>query len=140
MLLSLALTRKSITRHLWESTPSHYFGHGGRGGNVIATFGPPFRVEYVTFLNNTQTDNPVLPSASVVKNPPTNHRLEGLTLDGGGGAYTGGVASATSTTVTLSANPFGNGTGTYISKYVHVCSVPIERRACGFTLGLRALI
>lgn len=49
----------------------------GRGGNVIATFGPPFRVEYVMFLNNTQTNNPVLPDSSVVKNPPHNHRIEG---------------------------------------------------------------
>ena len=82
---------RSVVNLLWESTISHYYGRGGRGGNVIATFGPPYRVEYVMWLNNTQTNNPVLPDGSVVKNPPTNHRIEGLTLDGGGGAYTGGV-------------------------------------------------
>lgn len=108
---------RSVVRHLWESTTSHYYGHGGRGGNVIATFGPPYRVEYVTFLNNTQTNNPTLPNSTVVKNPVTNHRLEGLTLDGGGGAYSGNVASASGTSVTLASLPFGNGTGTYIHDY-----------------------
>ena len=75
------------------------------------------RPRYVTFINNTQTDNPVLPDGTVVKNPPTNHRLEGLTLDGGGGAYTGGVASATATSVTLAQQPYGKGTGAYIKDY-----------------------
>lgn len=38
---------RSVVGMLWEGTTSTYYGHGGRGGNVIATFGPPFRVEHV---------------------------------------------------------------------------------------------
>lgn len=38
-------------------------------------------------------------------------------MDGGGGAYTGGVATATSTTVTLASAPFGPGSGTYVPHY-----------------------
>lgn len=120
---------RSVVSLLWENTVSHYkcgddeskVGHGcgGRGGNVIATFGAPFRLEYVIFKNNTQTNNPVLPNASVVKNPPTNHRIEGLTLDGGGGAYTGGVKSATASSVTIAQAPFKNGTGTYSKNYMN---------------------
>ena len=102
---------------LWESTTSHYYGHppGGRGGNVIATFGPPFRLEYIVFRNNTQTNNPILPDGSVVKNPPHNHRIEGLTLDGGGGAYTGGVKTATASSITIASAPFQKpSTGAYL--------------------------
>jgi hypothetical protein len=85
---------------------------------VIATFGSPFRLEYITFLNNTQTNNPVLPSLSVVKNPPNNHRIEGLTLDGGGGAYTGGIESASASSLTLAEAPFQKpSTGAYQSLY-----------------------
>ena len=85
---------------------------------MIATFGPPFRVEYVTWLNNTQTNNPVLPDGSVVKNPAHNHRIEGLTLDGGGGAYTGGVKTSTPTSVTIAQAPFQHAsTGTYQVTY-----------------------
>jgi hypothetical protein len=118
---------RSVVSMLWESTESHFkcgddlstVGHGcgGRGGNVIATFGPPFRVEYVVFTNNSQTNNPILPNASVVKNPPDNHRIEGLTLDGGGGAFTGGVHSATANSVTIAQAPFQTGTGAYQVNY-----------------------
>ena len=52
-----------------------------------------------------------------MKNPPTNHRIEGLTLDGGGGAYTGGVLSAEASSVTISSQPFQNGTGAYQATY-----------------------
>lgn len=50
------------------------------------------------------------------------HRLEGLTLDGGGGAYTGGAtAAAGSTTVTLTSNPYGPGSGSYApSRDLHI--------------------
>jgi hypothetical protein len=89
---------------------SHYTSLG-RDGTVIATFNTPFRSEYIAEVNNTQTDNPLTPPHC-----PSNsvHRLEGLTLDGGGGAYIGGVRTANASVVTFAADPFGNGTGAYI--------------------------
>lgn len=111
---------RSVVGMVWEGTASRFYRHGGRGGNVIATFGPPFRAEYIIFFNNTQSDNPILPNGTEVKNPPTNHRLEGLTLDGGGGAYTGGVVPASvppRPELILSSPPFGEGTGAYVPKY-----------------------
>lgn len=36
-----------------------------------------------------------------------NHRTQGLTLDGGGGAYTGLAAAVNGTVVTLANNPYG---------------------------------
>jgi hypothetical protein len=50
---------------------------------VIATFSPPFRTDYITFLSSNQTDNPLTPAYPGIMN---RHRIEGLTLDGGGGA------------------------------------------------------
>lgn len=78
-----------------------------------ARFWHPFRVEYVAFLGNNQLDNPDTPPGAVP--PASPHRLEGLTLDGGGGAYTGGVLpeNTSSAQVTLASAPFGNGTGAY---------------------------
>eukprot|EP00937_MAST-01D_sp_MAST-1D-sp2_P004876 g4876.t1 len=105
---------RSVTRMLWHGNTATHLGGLGRDGSVIATFGFPFRVEFVAFLGNEQTDNPVTPPGATP--PASAHRLEGMTLDGGGGAYTGQVRAAgggDATAVTLAADPFGNGTGAY---------------------------
>ena len=49
---------RSIVRLLWEENESSEYLGLGRDGSVIATFYSPFRVEYVAFLGNIQTDNP----------------------------------------------------------------------------------
>eukprot|EP00040_Diaphanoeca_grandis_P013677 m.69145 g.69145 ORF g.69145 m.69145 type:complete len:795 (+) comp24056_c0_seq1:258-2642(+) len=100
----------SVIKVLWESNIATHYLSDGRDGSVIATFAPPFRVEYISFFNNTQTDNPTNPPMPHIAN---KHRLEGLTLDGGGGAYTGGVSSVQGTTLTLATAPYGPGSGSY---------------------------
>ena len=71
------------------------------------------------FLNSSQTDVAFNAPMPGIPNP---HRIEGLTLDGGGGAYTGGAtAAAGSAVTTLMADPYGNGTGSYApSRDMHV--------------------
>ena len=96
---------RSATHVLWENNTATFLP-GGRDGSVAATFGAPERLEYVAFLGNVQTDNPVTPMGAP-------HRLEGFTLDGGGGAYTGRLAaSATTTTTTTTTDSSGSSTNT----------------------------
>jgi len=71
----------SATEVLWKDNISTEFGGRGRGGSVLATFGPPFRLEYITWLNSTQVDVAYNAPMPGIASP---HRIEGLTLDGGG--------------------------------------------------------
>ena len=80
--------------------------------------------EHIAFFDNAQVDNsanprgvvPVAEGGSCDIQPATqcgNHRLETLTLDGGGGAYTGFIAESAGLEMTLATDPFLNGTGSY---------------------------
>ena len=114
----------SVQSLLWERNTASNFTNLGRDGSVIGTFGPPFIAEHISFLGNSQVDNAKSPpgivpvakggSCNGPVNVCANHRLETLTLDGGGGAYTGYVARASGLEVTLAADPFLNGSGSYI--------------------------
>jgi hypothetical protein len=115
---------RSILALLWEHNTALHYKTLGRDGAVIGTFSQPFRVEHVAFFGNKQVDNPTTPpgctptslGGACTRTPPskcTGHRLETMTLDGGGGAYTGFLESSHGTEIVLGSEPFGNGTGSY---------------------------
>lgn len=93
---------RSAVKLLILGNDAVHYGGRGRDGTVFAVFGPPMRLEHIALIGNRQVDNPEVP-----------HRLEGFTLDGGGGAYTGAVASVRGTEITLASAPYGPGTGSY---------------------------
>ena len=114
----------SVKSLLWEGNTASNLTNLGRDGSVIGTFGSPYIVEHISFFGNVQIDNgenppgiiPIAKGGSCDALPVTkcaSHRLETLTLDGGGGAYTGHVTKAIGLELTLTTNPFLNGSGSY---------------------------
>jgi hypothetical protein len=131
-----------------DNVASHYKSLG-RDGSVIGTFAAPFRTEHLAFLGNHQVDNPETPPGCTpvssgglcTKEPAaacTAHRLETLTLDGGGGAYTGSIAQSSGLQLTLAGDPFSNGTGAYMplanllrSKWVGAAAMILAGKGAG---------